>query len=187
MKNSLLFTLALLLCVNLANAQNFPGLDNSPLDVAYFPDGLPLYEIRNKPAEDPKIKLYYSRPQLKGRKMIGDKAAPYGKLWRLGANEAAEITFYQDVTFGDASVQAGTYALFAIPGETEWEFILSNKLNTWGNYTTDESSFVARAKAKAATSEESIEALSMIFKAVEGGAHLVMGWENTVVEVPIKM
>ena len=136
-------------CINLANAQKFPRLDNSPLDVAYFPDGLPLYEIRNKPLEDPKKSNYtYSRPQLKGRKMIGEKAAPYGKVWRLGANEAAEITFYQDVTFGDASVKAGTYALFAVPGETEWEFILSNKLNTWGNYTTNESSLWQELKVR---------------------------------------
>ena len=49
MKKSLLFALALMLCVSVANAQKFPGLDASPLDVAYFPDGLPLYEIRNKP------------------------------------------------------------------------------------------------------------------------------------------
>ena len=37
------------------------------------------------------------------------------------------------------------------------------------------------------SSEKPIEAFSMMFKEVEGGAHLVVGWENTIVELPITM
>ncbi|WP_422356583.1 DUF2911 domain-containing protein [Roseivirga pacifica] len=187
MKNRLLLTLALLCAVTLTKAQDFPALDASPLDVAYFPDGLPLFELRKKPAAEPKIKLYYSRPQLKGRKMIGDKAAPFGKVWRLGANEAAEITFYEEVTFGSERVQPGTYALFAIPGEKSWTFILSNKTDTWGNYTTDENAFIARATTdNVSKPAEPIEALSIMFKGADNDAVMVVGWENTVVELPIK-
>lgn len=188
MKKSLLFALALLFCASLANAQKFPNLDASPMDASYFPDGQPLDEVFQREVRDLKIKIYYSRPQLKGRQMIGAKAAPYGQVWRLGANEAPEITFYEDANFGGVNVKAGTYAIFAVPGENEWEFILSSKLNTWGNYTTSEDQFVARAKTNVISSpEEPIEALSIMFKEVEGGAHLVVGWENTIVELPIKM
>ena len=168
-------------------AQEFPGLDASPLDVAYFPDRLPYADLRARTTTAPKIKLYYSRPKLKGREMIGQRAAPYGKMWRAGANEANEITFYADVTFGDTAVPAGTYSLFAIPGEETWEFVLHSKLNTWGNYALKDSKEVARAKGTAQKSEEPIEALSFMFKEVDGGAHMVFGWENTIVEIPIKM
>ncbi len=168
-------------------AQEFPALDASPMDASYFPDQQPLDEVMGRTVRELKMKVYYSRPQLKGRKMLGEKAAPYGSVWRMGANEAPEITFYEDVTFGTQKVKAGTYALFAIPGEKEWEFILSSKLNTWGNYTTKEDAFVARAKGMTSTSDKTIEAFSIMFKEVEGGAHMVVGWENTVVEVPIKM
>ncbi|WP_420386804.1 DUF2911 domain-containing protein [Roseivirga sp.] len=168
------------------SAQNFPALDASPMDVAYFPSGLPLFELRNTPAQEPKIKVYYSRPQLKGREMLGKEAAPFGKVWRMGANEATEITFYQDVTFGDAKVKAGTYVLFAIPNENEWEFILSSKLNTWGNYTTKEDAFVARAKGKTKSVENPIEALSIMFAETSGGADMMVGWENTIATLPIK-
>lgn len=121
--------------------------------------------------------------------MLGqEKVAPYGEVWRMGANEAPEITFYEDVTFGNQPVKAGTYALFAVPGEKEWEFILSNKLNTWGNYTTKEDRFVARAKTNVISKPAApIEAFSIMFKEVSGGAHMVVGWENTVVELPIKL
>lgn len=188
MKRTLFFAFTLMICAFIANAQDFPGLDASPMDATYFPDGQPLDEVMQRDVRELGIKLYYSRPQLKGRKMLGEKAAPYGKVWRLGANEAPEITFYKDVNFGGVDVKAGTYALFAVPGESEWEFILSTKLNTWGNYTTKEDHFVARAKTSViSTPSESIEALSIMFKEVDGGAHLVFGWENTVVELPIKM
>ncbi len=63
------------------------------------------------------VKVVYSRPQLKGRSL--DKLAPKDKVWRTGANEAAEITFYKDVTFGGKEVKAGTYTLFTIPTEEE--------------------------------------------------------------------
>lgn len=183
-----------MLCVAIAlfafsnvQAQNFPNLDASPLDVAYFPNALPLADLRARTTTAPKIKLYYSRPQLKGREMIGKKAAPFGKMWRLGANEANEITFYSDVTFGSTAVKAGTYTLFAIPEENSWTFVLHTKLNTWGNYALQDSKEVARAEGTVSAAESPIEALSFMFKEVDGGAHLVFGWENTVVEVPIKM
>lgn len=191
MKNylRLLCTAIALFAFTQVQAQDFPDLDPSPMDVAYFPDKMPYTDLRARTFSSPKIKLYYSRPQLKGREMIGKKAAPYGKTWRAGANEANEITFYQDVTFGSTKVKAGTYSLFAIPGEDTWTWVLHSQLDIWGPYTLDRSDKkeVARAEGKAVKSDKTIEALSFMFKEVDGGAHLVFGWENTVVEVPIKM
>lgn len=187
MKRTLL-TFALAFFTLVTYAQEFPSMDPSPMDASYFPDGQPLDEVMQRDVRELMIKIVYSRPQLKGREMIGEKAAPYGKVWRLGANEAAEITFFADANFGGTDVKAGTYAVFAVPGETEWEFILSSKLNTWGNYTTSEDKYVARVKTSVISSpDEPIEALSIMFKAVDGGAHMVVGWENTIVELPIKM
>ena len=188
MKKLLFSLLALALVTFSVNAQEFPKMDASPMDASYFPDGQPLDEVFQREVRDLKIKLVYSRPQLKGRNMIGGKAAPYGEIWRLGANEAPEITFYQSVNFGGVDMAAGTYAIFAVPGEKEWEFILSTKLNTWGNYTTDEKHFAARVKTSVVSQpDEPIEVFSMMFKEVDGGAHLVMGWENSIVELPIKL
>ena len=181
-----LFSLmALAFTVNL-QAQKFPGPDVSPMDAAFFPANLPLSDLRGGPRPDAKIKLYYSRPQLKGREMFGSKDVPYGEMWRLGSNEANEITFYQDVTFGDAKVSKGTYTLFAIPETDKWTFVLHSKLNTWGGYALSDSKEVARAVGSVSKSDEAIEYLSMMFKEVAGGAHLMVGWQNTIAELPIK-
>lgn len=179
MKNYLtlsLFVLALIFSTT-SNAQEFSGLDKSPMDMASFPSS---YKVSDKA-----VRVIYGRPQLKGRS-LGD-LAPAGKVWRTGANEAPEITFYKDVTFGGQDVEAGTYSLFTIPGEKEWTVILNKNLNQWGAYSYEEQADVARVSVPSSSAGDTLEAFSIAFKEVENGAHMVMGWGNTRVEVPVMM
>ena len=160
-----------------AVAQEFGGLDKSPMDMAAFPTS---YKEAKK-----SVRVTYSRPQLKGRSM--SDLAPMGEVWRTGANEAPEITFYQDVNFGGKDVAAGTYSLFTIPGEGNWTVALNKNLNQWGSYSYDESADVARVDVPSASDDTSLEEFSIAFKEVDGGAHMVMGWDKTRVAVPIMM
>ena len=66
------------------------------------------------------IQIDYSRPGAKGRVIYGD-LIPYGQMWRLGANENTKITSSEALIFGKDTLAAGTYALFAKPGQTNWE------------------------------------------------------------------
>lgn len=157
------------------NAQKFNGIDKSPADVASYPSS---YKIADK-----KMKVVYSRPQLKERSL--STLAPAGKVWRTGANESAEITFYQDAIFGGNAVKAGTYSLFTIPGDGEWTVILNSNLNQWGAYSYESDADVTRVTASASSGEESLEAFSIAYKDVDGGVHMVMGWDTTRVAVPI--
>ncbi len=168
--------LALVFTTN-STAQKFSGLDKSPMDMATFPSS---YKISDKA-----VRLTYSRPQLKGRSI--SELAPAGEVWRTGANEAAEITFYKDANVGGTDVKAGTYSLFTIPGEGEWTVILNSNMNQWGAYSYDKGADVARVKASASVAEESLDAFSIAFKEVDGGAHLVMAWGTTRVALPIMM
>jgi hypothetical protein len=160
-----------------ASAQEFSGLDKSPMDMASYPTS---YRVSDKA-----VRITYSRPQLKGRSL--SDLCPAGKVWRTGANEAAEITFYKDVTFGGEAVKAGTYSLFTIPGADQWTVILNENLNQWGAYTYDEGADVARVSVPATMDGTSLEAFSIAFKEVEDGVHMVMGWDKTRVAVPITM
>ena len=154
-------------------AQKFPKLDLSPLDAASYPSS---YKISDKI-----VKVVYGRPQLKGRDLA--KLAPTDKVWRTGANEAAEITFYKDVVFGGKEVKAGTYSLFTIPAlEGDWTVILSTAKNVWGHYTYKQEEDVVRVPGTVAKSETNIEAFSMIF---DEDMTLKMGWADTVVSVSI--
>ncbi|AKA34340.1 DUF2911 domain-containing protein [Flagellimonas lutaonensis] len=169
----LLLTLVLALVFNNeTNAQEFSGLDKSPADIAAYPSS---YRVSDKA-----VRVIYSRPQLKGRSL--SELAPEGKVWRTGANEAPEITFYKDAKVGGQDIKAGTYSLFTIPGENEWTIILNKNLNQWGAYSYDSDADVARIKAKASSSSESLEAFSITF---DNNGNMHMGWGTTRVEVPI--
>lgn len=166
-----------LVFTNDINAQEFSGLDKSPADIASYPTS---YKVSDK-----LIKVVYSRPQLKGRSL--EQLAPAGKVWRTGANEAAEITLYKDMMFGDTAVKAGTYSLFTIPGEKEWTVILNSNLNQWGSYSYDESADVARAMGGVSKGSDSVEAFSIAYKEVDGGVHMIMGWGSVMVAVPFSL
>tara|TARA_R110002072_G_scaffold211306_1_gene368851 strand:+ start:670 stop:1212 length:543 start_codon:yes stop_codon:yes gene_type:complete len=158
------------------SAQKFPKIDVSPMDAASFPEN---WRESNK-----LVKVVYSRPQLKGRTL--DKLAPNDKVWRTGANEAAEITFYKDVTFGDKEVKAGTYTLFTIPTNSDWTFVLSNQKNVWGSYFYDKEEDVVRVTGKVSKSKDSIEAFSIVFEGEEEDVTMHLGWANTIVSLPVK-
>jgi hypothetical protein len=171
---TLMFALVLTTSVS---AQDFSGIDKSPMDMAAYPTD---YKVSEKA-----VRIIYGRPQLKGRSM--EELAPTGKVWRTGANEAPEITFYKDVKFGGKDVKAGTYSLFTIPGADEWTVILNKNLNQWGSYFYDEASDVARVTVPNGSDAASLEEFSIAFKDVNGGAQLVMGWDKTRVAVLITM
>ena len=178
MKNSILLT-AFFLITSISSfhmtAQNFKGLDKSPMDVASFPSS---YKISDKIA-----KVTYSRPQLNGRELM--KLAPPEKIWRTGANEAAEITFYKDVIFGGKALKAGTYSLFTIPSlNGDWTVIINSARNVWGSYYYEKDQDVIRVTGKMSKSEENIEAFSMMF---DDDMTLKMGWGKTVISVSLNV
>lgn len=166
----------MLLSVN-ANAQNFPALDVSPMDAASYPSS---YKESNKI-----IKITYSRPQLNDRTV--DKLVPKGKVWRTGANEAPEITFYKDVTFGEKyTIKAGTYTFFIENVGDHWIGIITKELNVWGSYTYEGDGDVGRVKAPISETNEHIEAFSIVFEKTANGADMHLGWGNTKVSFPFK-
>ncbi|MDB0042787.1 DUF2911 domain-containing protein [Flavobacteriaceae bacterium] len=177
MKNSILpfaFLLITLISSLQLTAQNFKDLDKSPMDVAAFPSS---YKISDKI-----VKVIYSRPQLNGRDLV--KLAPPEKIWRTGANEAAEIIFYKDVIFGGKALKAGTYSLFTIPSlDGDWTVIINRARNVWGSYYYKQDQDVIRVSGKMTKTEENIEAFSMMF---DNDMTLKIGWGKTVVSVSIE-
>lgn len=175
MKTPLLFIFSILLSLNTLEAQDFPKADVSAMDAVI---------VRTENGQS-FMRVIYSRPQKKGRDIFGE-LVPYGKVWRTGANEATEITFYKDVMFGNQNVEAGTYSFFSIPGQDEWTLILNKDINQWGAYNYDEKKDVARVKVKAKKTAANVETFSITSRKVEEGYHLLLGWDDTFIEVPIK-
>lgn len=153
----------------------FSKTDASPMDLA-------LYRDKNDAAV---ARVIYSRPQKRNREVFG-KLVPYGEVWRTGANEATELTLYKDMKVADATVKAGTYTLYTIPGEKEWTVILNNKTNTWGAYEYTDKEDKVRITVPVREAPNTIESLSMSFQEAKNGADLLIGWDDSYVKVPFE-
>jgi hypothetical protein len=157
------------------SAQNFKNLDKSPMDAV----------ITRNPDNSPLARIIYSRPKKNDRVIFGNLVS-YGKIWRTGANEATEITFYEDVLFNNEKVKAGTYTLYTIPNKGNWIIIINKLINTWGAYSYNDSLDILRTTVEARNTTATLEDFSVTFKPTKYGSNLLMGWDDTFVEIPIQ-
>ena len=180
MKSTLKIIVFLFLAIFLnfeISAQGFKNLDESPHDISYY---------RTSRVSPPLVKVIYGRPQkMKNQQVFGD-LIPYGKIWETGANEVTEVKFYQDVLFAGVNVSAGTYLLFTIPGENEWEIILSDNLDVKSVSEYFRVFDVARIKIPSYKAE-TLEVFSIAFKEKKDVIQMVLGWDSTRVKIPITL
>ena len=138
------------------------------------------------------ILVTYGRPSMRGRTVFGPDStalAPYGRVWRLGANEATTLTLSRDARVAGQPLAAGTYAVFAIPGATAWTVIFNRTAEQWGAYRYDASKDALRVVVAAETSEDDSEEMFDIeFDDVTPtSAVLTLEWERVTVPVQIEV
>ena len=185
-KSSILFCFLISFSFAFSQSNKLPEVDKSPMDVSYYPNNYPILKIQNKTNEPLVARILYSRPQKQGRKIFGE-LVEYGKVWRLGANEATEIEFYKDVKIGGKKVPKGRYTLYAIAGESVWTMILNKDTDTWGAFKYDSKKDVLRADVVAQKTDEVVESMSIFFEKSTAGISLIIGWEQVKVTLPITL
>lgn len=135
---------------------------------------------------DATITISYSSPSVKGRKIWGE-LVPYGKVWRAGANEATLFETDKSIKIEGKELPAGTYSIYAIPGETEWQIIFNTETGQWGvkrggdtsrDATKDKLVVIVKPVKSAAMNEKLLYSVS--------GKGFVLKWENLEVPVSIK-
>ncbi len=131
------------------------------------------------------VKVEYSRPSMKGRTIFGN-LVPYDALWRTGANKNTTISFSDDVMMGEKELKAGSYAIFAKPGEAVWEITFYSDTNNWGTpQNWDASKVAAVVKTEVMEMAMPVETFTISIDDLHNnGATLGILWENTYVGVP---
>lgn len=152
--------------------------------MSYYPANYPVLKIQDKITEPLVTRVIYSRPKKEGRTIFGG-LVEYGKVWRLGANEATEIEFYQKVNIGGKKIAKGRYTLYAIVNENSWTFIVNKETDTWGSFKYDASKDVVRVDVPVQKTTETAESLAMAFEKTEGNINLIVAWENVKLALPI--
>ena len=135
------------------------------------------------------VDVTYSRPSARGRLIFGNESdnalQPYGKYWRLGANESTEIKFNKNVTFNGEAVKAGTYRMYAIPGSDQFQIGLNTELGKWGysepNYALDVLKTKVDVQKNAAVEQHTISLVPR-----DNGINVVVEWSDVKFEIPVR-
>ncbi|MGL1886064.1 MAG: DUF2911 domain-containing protein [Reichenbachiella sp.] len=130
------------------------------------------------------LSVKYCRPYKKGRVIFGE-LLPYGGYWRAGANDPTIVSFSQNVKFAGQLVEAGSYRVYAIPYENEWEVSLNTELEEWGFWEPDYSLDVVKVKVPIEKIDCCIEQLLIDFQEAGDQVNLMLMWDDTFVKIPI--
>jgi hypothetical protein len=187
MKQLLLLVLIGSLGTQLLGQSKLTPMDKSPMDIAYYPVNYPILKIQNKLSEPLIARVSYSRPVKNGRKVLGE-LVEYGKVWRLGANEATELELYRDVTVGGNKVKKGRYTLYALPEKDKWRIVFNKETDTWGAFQYDEKKNLCSIDVPLEKNTEIAEAFTIMFeKSNAGGANLIIAWDDFKCSVPFSL
>jgi len=133
--------------------------------------------------------VVYSRPAKRGRIIMGN-LVPYGRIWRVGANESTKLSISDDITIEGYPIPKGTYALYAIPQKDEWTVIIHKNTSHWGDGRTnyDPAEDLVRFTVKPETIPYVQENLLIEFDGLNhNSANMVWLWENTKISFSIQV
>lgn len=156
------------------SAQAAPKPRKSPLALAQLKSGKTY------------IRIVYSQPFKNDRPIFG-ALVPYDKVWRLGANEATELTTTHKIKMGGKTLPAGTYTLFAIPQANKWTIIVNKEVGLWGDYDYKSQRDQLRFEVPTKQLDQSWEAFTMKFDKTGKMSILTMVWDKTSVEIPVEV
>lgn len=135
------------------------------------------------------VKICYGRPSSRGRTMVGGDAVPYGRLWRTGANEPTMIHTTVPISVAGVAVEPGTYSLYTVPGEDEWEIIVNRSISQWGHESryTDQvrAQEVGRGTVSAGSTDGHVETFTIRAEGSGASTALILEWEGTRVRIPV--
>jgi hypothetical protein len=103
----------------------------------------------------------------------------------LGANAATEVTFNVPVLFADQPVTAGTYRMYAIPGESLWTVILNSELGASGSDEPNHNLDVLSVEVPA-TNTNITEQFTISFQSAGNGVNMEFNWDAVKIVIPIQ-
>lgn len=156
---------------------------------AWLPRESPLAAVGFR-LGDGHAKVCYGRPALRGRRMLGTAAVPYGRLWRTGANEPTTLHLDASARLGSLPLSAGSYSIYTVPGATSWRIVVNRAVRQWGlesEYTAEVAAReVGRFTVPVETLAVPVEVLTFrTLPVADAGVELVLEWERSRIRLPL--
>jgi hypothetical protein len=137
---------------------------------------------------DLSIVISYSQPSVRGRTIFGSgeqALQPYGKYWRLGANEATEISFNKNVDFAGKPLDAGTYSMYAIPGPESFTIVLNSETDKSGAPEPDHNLDVLEVDVPVQETDAPVEKFTITLQPLGEAINIIFEWAHIRLVVPI--
>ena len=128
------------------------------------------------------VTINYSKPSVNGR-TFGKEIAPYGKVWRTGANEATTFEINKNATIEGQPLPAGKYSIHSIPTEGEWTIIFNKVWQQWGSFQYKDTEDALRVKVKPTKAPAFAE--KFIIKVNPSGV-VTLAWGDTQASFTVK-
>ncbi|HEY9232109.1 MAG TPA: DUF2911 domain-containing protein [Blastocatellia bacterium] len=126
-----------------------------------------------------KVSINYGSPSINGPALKGQDiftVAPVGMVWRLGKNQATEITTTGALTVAGKTLQPGKYTLWAKKtGQNAWLLAFHPKTGIWGEPAMTEG-FVAELPLKVEKVADSADLLNISLVDLKGQAGVRVHW-----------
>jgi hypothetical protein len=123
----------------------------------------------------------YGRPARRERTIWGG-VVPWDRIWRLGADLATQFYTTVDLALGDATVPAGEYSLWMLPGEDETLLIVNRQTGQFGTQY-DPARDLARVAVQRVPTPDNVERLTL---SISEGT-LRVSWGDVSYHVPVEV
>lgn len=140
---------------------------------------------------DLNLKVEYNRPSKRDREVFG-ALVPFDQVWRTGANEATTFETNKDLMIAGMVLKKGKYTIWTVPMKNSWKVMFNTKQYEWGVNEKMEPMWDPNYDAlelvvSTEQIDETVEKFTIAFDHKTGNLKLTMAWDNTFVEVPIKV
>lgn len=167
------------------------------VDLACVPSGnMPVagrqspYDSTTVAVDGQTLRICYGRPSAQGRQIFGG-LVPYGTLWRTGANEPTIIHLPFTADIAGLRVPPGSYSLYTVPAEGDWELIINRSTSQWGHpgsYTDEvRAQELGRAPIRTERMDQAVEQFTIRSEPTASGADILLEWERTRARIPIRV
>jgi len=114
---------------------------------------------------------------VKGRQVLGN-LIPFGKVWRLGANEATKLITPGPVEINGLKIPAGEYSMFMLVTEDDGPQLIVNKVaNQWGAFKYDQGQDLGRVTIEGSQDNEHTEQFTITLESTgEKAGRLGFAW-----------
>jgi len=130
------------------------------------------------------LTIDYGRPSKRGRTIFGSPLAPWGAVWRTGANAATQLRVDRAIEIGGVTLQPGAYTLWTIPNETgNWKLLINTQTGQWGT-AHDPARDIFQLDLRTEPTRAPVERFTISVQPAGNGGTLVLEWDTTRASIP---